>query len=328
MFEFEEFKKEVIANYRELLSKQELDIKLENPSPGYLRDLSLKLFAHGLSKEDARVFQDFFNPTQRHDDLELSIRRFPLDKLKPVKNFITAKTSNPDEDIVKLLAILTQFTPRPFQKWRELRRSKNRETVNEMLPVNTTTSEQKNESPIPEASDLETIHLQAQMIHTENKNQDYLNQSETPAIPIKQRILTLNGKQEKQFACEGNIIGKPPSHDIPLKVHITFSGFQFKYFAYLFSMISFMITILAVIHFLTAKPYNYSIKVQYVTVDPQVYERYPNLVRLNQKDADQLININHTDSLVRTATPAVQFSKILNQYLSKGYPFDPTKTSP
>lgn len=126
MFEFEEFKKEVISNFRELLSQHELDLKLENPTPGNLRDLSLKLFANGLSKEDTQVFQDFFNPIKRYDDLETSIRRFPLDKLKPLKNFITAKTSNPDENIVKLLAILTQFGPRPFHKWRELRHLKKR----------------------------------------------------------------------------------------------------------------------------------------------------------------------------------------------------------
>lgn len=125
MFEFEEFKKEVIGTYRDLLLHHELDTRLEHPTPGNLRNLSLKLYANGLSKEDIQVFQDFFNPTNKYADLETGIRRFELDKLKPLKNFIMAKTSNPDENIVKLLAILIQFSPRPFHKWRQLRHQKN-----------------------------------------------------------------------------------------------------------------------------------------------------------------------------------------------------------
>ncbi|UZJ63301.1 hypothetical protein OKW96_12325 [Sphingobacterium sp. KU25419] len=125
MFEFEEFKKEVIGTYRDMLLHHELDTRLEHPTPGNLRNLSLKLYANGLSKEDIQVFQDFFNPTNKYADLETGIRRFELDKLKPLKNFIMAKTSNPDENIVKLLAILIQFSPRPFHKWRQLRHQKN-----------------------------------------------------------------------------------------------------------------------------------------------------------------------------------------------------------
>ncbi len=124
MFEFEEFKKEVIGTYRDMLLHHELDTRLEHPTPGNLRNLSLKLYANGLSKEDIQVFQDFFNPTNKYADLETGIRRFELDKLKPLKNFIMAKTSNPDENIVKLLAILIQFSPRPFHKWRQLRHQK------------------------------------------------------------------------------------------------------------------------------------------------------------------------------------------------------------
>ncbi|MEN5193379.1 hypothetical protein [Sphingobacterium faecium] len=124
MFEFEEFKKEVIGTYRDMLLRHELDTRLEHPTPGNLRNLSLKLYANGLSKEDIQVFQDFFNPTNKYADLETGIRRFELDKLKPLKNFMMAKTSNPDENIVKLLAILIQFSSRPFHKWRQLRHQK------------------------------------------------------------------------------------------------------------------------------------------------------------------------------------------------------------
>lgn len=124
MFEFEEFKKEVIGTYRDMLLRHELDTRLEHPTPGNLRNLSLKLYANGLSKEDIQVFQDFFNPTNKYADLETGIRRFELDKLKPLKNFMMAKTSNPDENIVKLLAILIQFSSRPFHKWRQLHHQK------------------------------------------------------------------------------------------------------------------------------------------------------------------------------------------------------------
>lgn len=115
---FDEFRDEIRNAYLDLKNRVALPSELECPSPGDLRDFCLLLWAKGLSKEDTQVFMKFFNPINQYSDLETSIRRFELDKLKPLQYFIIGKTAKPDENIVKLLAILIDFQPRPYEVWR------------------------------------------------------------------------------------------------------------------------------------------------------------------------------------------------------------------
>src|SRR5690606_37383253 len=53
--------------------------------------------------------------------LKTAIERFGAAKFKPLRNFLVGKTINPDENVVKLLAVLIDFQPRPFDQWREAR---------------------------------------------------------------------------------------------------------------------------------------------------------------------------------------------------------------
>jgi len=96
-------------------SHEKLHPKLANPSPANLRDHTLMRLSEGLSREDDLVLKDFFNPTNQYGDLESSIRRFELDRFRPVINFVKGRTTKPDESIVKLLAVLLDFEPRPFK---------------------------------------------------------------------------------------------------------------------------------------------------------------------------------------------------------------------
>ena len=305
MFEFEEFKKEVVSNFRELLSQHELDLKLENPTPGNLRDLSLKLFANGLSKEDTRVFQDFFNPANRYDDLEISIRRFPLDKLKPLKNFITAKTSNPDEDVVKLMAILTQFCPRPFHNWRELRNAKK-----QGLKVEIYTSESP--EAIIKLEDYTAIDLgnlkQEELIID---HQDW-EQPETTAIPVdvkEESVLKNKYKKKGRLSREETPREKPPSKRTSMKVHVTFSNFQLKQLIYFTGMIAGIFFLYAVSHFLIAKQRMCLIEVQYVSGDHATQQPYAEIITLDPEHPNYIQVKTFSDTLIGKAIYPVQFSK-------------------
>lgn len=115
MSTFNLFQEKVISLYKEKKSHDKLHPKLANPSPRNLREYTLIRLSEGLSKEDKQALRDFFDSTSKYNDLESSIQKFELDRLKSVINFMKGKTVKPDESIVKLLAVWIDFEPRPFR---------------------------------------------------------------------------------------------------------------------------------------------------------------------------------------------------------------------
>lgn len=118
MFEFDIFREEVLTDYTKKRNEGTLPTSLENPSPANLRNYASNKYRQGLNKEDGKVFEEYFNSKARVDDLEKAIRTFDLGKLKSVQNFLNGTTKIPDEIIVKLVAALIDFSPRPFVEWR------------------------------------------------------------------------------------------------------------------------------------------------------------------------------------------------------------------
>ena len=119
MFDFDKFKNEVHNAYVSKKGKLGFSSRLENPSPANLRDYALHCLNRNLTADDLTVFQEFFDPEGKHTDLKIAIRREDLGKLRSVQNYLIGRTNNPDEIIVKLIAILIDFQPRPYQVWKE-----------------------------------------------------------------------------------------------------------------------------------------------------------------------------------------------------------------
>jgi len=115
MAAFNKFKEEVLRTYWEKNDNNELHSKLANPTPANLRDYALYLISVEINAEDKKNLREFFGSKDDFSDLERAISSFDIDKLKPVQYFINRKTSNPDETIVKLLAVFIDFQPRPFR---------------------------------------------------------------------------------------------------------------------------------------------------------------------------------------------------------------------
>lgn len=122
MSAFNKFKEEVLNSYRKKLNNNELHNKLANPTPANIRDYSLFLIKGELSADDKKTIRDFYASKDDLADLEKAISGIDIDKLKPIKYFINGKTTNPDETIIKLLAVLIDFQPRPFRldDWSEI----------------------------------------------------------------------------------------------------------------------------------------------------------------------------------------------------------------
>ncbi|PRD45005.1 hypothetical protein [Sphingobacterium haloxyli] len=113
---FEKFQTAVRNAYLDLKNEGRLDFGRECPSPGELRSWCLERYLRGLSPEDESVFIYFFNRERSTKDLATIIESFDLDKLRPLRNFISGDTQRrPDENIVKLLAVLIDFKPRPYK---------------------------------------------------------------------------------------------------------------------------------------------------------------------------------------------------------------------
>ncbi len=116
----DDFIKEVRKACLDLKGRHAPPSELERPSPAKLKTFCLKLLKT-LAKEDRQIFFEFFNPLNEKIDLETSIKGFDLDKLEPVRNFMIGKTTKPGDHIAKLVAVLIDFQPRPYNKWREVR---------------------------------------------------------------------------------------------------------------------------------------------------------------------------------------------------------------
>lgn len=122
MFESDLFKEAVIGAYRAKKNHGELDARLIRASPAKVRDLCLIRLARDLSQDDQRVFKDFFDPFNKYHDLEKAVKTVELEKLRPLQNFVLEYTSVRNDDIVKLLAVLIDFQPRPYEVWKRQRR--------------------------------------------------------------------------------------------------------------------------------------------------------------------------------------------------------------
>ncbi len=143
MFEFDIFRGEVLTDYQRKKGQGLLHTQLENPSPANLRDYASNRFYQGLKAEDLVIFEEFFNPQNKYEELGKAIKQMDLGRLKSVQNFLNGSVNSPDELIVKLCAILIDFQPRPYIEWKKSKNNYiNRDSIDDLPePVNIKKSE-------------------------------------------------------------------------------------------------------------------------------------------------------------------------------------------
>lgn len=113
---FDNFQEAVRLTYLSLKANGDLHFDSKIPSTGVLKKWCLQTFQKGLSQDDEQVFNLFFERINTEDCLERIIKKTDPDKFRPLRNFIAGTTkSNPDERLVKILAILINFKPRPYR---------------------------------------------------------------------------------------------------------------------------------------------------------------------------------------------------------------------
>lgn len=111
----DDYKKAVISDYHQKKVKGLLSLNLSHPTPAKLRDECL-LVLHSRPKEnDEKLIRDFFNLGVISNDYGPSIKRFDIDKLRPLLKFIKGQIEDTEPKNIELLAWLIDFEPRPYQ---------------------------------------------------------------------------------------------------------------------------------------------------------------------------------------------------------------------
>jgi hypothetical protein len=134
----EEYKNAIKAKY-ELTKEEDISGLLNNPSPANIRELCIQR-VETLGVDDKSIFSRFFNLKDDENSIK-QIENYDTDKLRPVGNFLKSKTKDTKQIIVELIAILIDFTPRPYLKFSKTDEGNFRK-VEEIIPP---TSEPKEE---------------------------------------------------------------------------------------------------------------------------------------------------------------------------------------
>ena len=110
-----EYKDEVFLAYQKKKESGDISINLLRPTPGKLRAECLSVYKERFIQKDENTIKAFFGPKGDSDNYLKCIDKFETQKFKPLKNFLTKKTSDPDEKIIHLVAWLIDHEPRPYQ---------------------------------------------------------------------------------------------------------------------------------------------------------------------------------------------------------------------
>ncbi|UPT69896.1 MAG: hypothetical protein M0D53_12235 [Flavobacterium sp. JAD_PAG50586_2] len=111
----DEYKKAVKAKY-DLVKDDDVSGLLNNPSSGNIRELCILASVEKMGSDDILIFKRFFD-VKDDENIVKEVEKFDLDKLKPIGNYLKNKTKDTKPIIIELIAILVDFTPRPYAKF-------------------------------------------------------------------------------------------------------------------------------------------------------------------------------------------------------------------
>jgi hypothetical protein len=113
---FEDYKKAIKAKYEKEIEGGYSN-NLNPPTTANLRNLCLKRFNSNTNKDDLDIFLSFFEFPFDGEKKNL-IKGKDIDKLKTIRKFFLGITESPTEDTIHFAAILVDFQPRPFNKFK------------------------------------------------------------------------------------------------------------------------------------------------------------------------------------------------------------------
>lgn len=102
---------------------------LNPPSLANLRNLCIKRFKLITNKDDLETFRSFFGFEFDGGKRNLITRGTDLNKFRAIGDFFKGETLQPTEDTIHFAAILLDFQPRPFNKFKKVMDGKNENEI-------------------------------------------------------------------------------------------------------------------------------------------------------------------------------------------------------
>ena len=112
---FAEYQRQVLLTYHQKKAANTLSFNLVHSTPAKLRAECVDVFAARGGKKDQRILGSFFGVHEDEAGYIHAIRRFDIDKFRPLDKFLKNNNTRPDEKNIELLAWLIDFQPRPWQ---------------------------------------------------------------------------------------------------------------------------------------------------------------------------------------------------------------------
>lgn len=112
----EAYKQSVKAKY-ELEKQGVFSDYLINPTPAKIKKLCSLVFEKNQNQTDLGIFDRFFDFKEKESKIK-QIAAFDTDKFRPFKNFLVQNTDISQIESLNLIAVLIDFHPRPYLKFR------------------------------------------------------------------------------------------------------------------------------------------------------------------------------------------------------------------
>lgn len=174
---FEYYRKAIKGKY-EIERKGDYSNNLNPPSLANLRNLCMKRFrSNTTNSDDLDTFKSFFEFEFDGSKRNL-ITGKDLNKFRAIGDFFRGETIQPLEDTIHFSAVLLDFQPRPFKKFKKVMEGKSEDEIMEELKLNNDyTNEGENinevdnidEEAIKEAAGKNIFNGQGQNLITLNK---------------------------------------------------------------------------------------------------------------------------------------------------------------
>lgn len=106
------YKRDILKKYQEEKGGDVQSYLLE-PTRKRIREACIWLYNKRNEKNDGEILRRFFDFKEEEDPYK-KIKKFDLDKFRPIDNFLKGKTKDPDDICVEMVSWLIDFKPRPY----------------------------------------------------------------------------------------------------------------------------------------------------------------------------------------------------------------------
>ncbi len=150
----ETYQDDINAKYLHDKEQGSLRGNLHKPTPSSIRKVCLNIYDETKVQADVLIMKNFFS-NGKGESLRQKINTYDLDSFRPIRNFLIGGTSSiKSHDTLELTALIVNFKPRPYNKYRQ---SCSDENTNADEQQNSPKKEQQNGKSKKEEREKDTI---------------------------------------------------------------------------------------------------------------------------------------------------------------------------